>query len=87
MVKFSKPYENLVDLLEALPDEEACIKHLERIHWPDGVIVDPAARSTGLQETTGTRVLIVRSNFQYGREQFLKKAGCRCGSGLLRSGL
>ncbi len=39
MVKFSKPYESLFDLLEAFPDEEACIKHLERIRWPDGVIV------------------------------------------------
>ena len=39
MVKFSKPYDSLVDLLEAFPDEEACIKHLEKIRWPDGVIV------------------------------------------------
>ena len=39
MVKFSKPYDSLVDLLEAFPDEEACIKHLERIRWPDGEIV------------------------------------------------
>ena len=38
MVKFSKPNASLVDVLEAFPDEEACIKHLERIRWPDGVI-------------------------------------------------
>ena len=39
MVKFSKTYDSLVDLLEEFPDEEAYIKHLERIRWPDGVIV------------------------------------------------
>ena len=38
-MKFNKCYESLLELLQAFPNEEACIKHLERIRWPDGIIV------------------------------------------------
>ena len=30
-------YDTLYDLLEAFPDEESCIAHLETQRWPDGV--------------------------------------------------
>ena len=29
-------YDTLYDLLEAFPDEQSCITHLEQLRWPDG---------------------------------------------------
>ena len=31
-------YNSLYELLEAFPDEESCVRHLEAIRWPDGII-------------------------------------------------
>lgn len=31
-------YESLHDLMKAFPDEESCVKHLEKLRWPKGVI-------------------------------------------------
>lgn len=31
-------YESLLALMEAFPDEESCVRHLEQLRWPAGVI-------------------------------------------------
>lgn len=31
-------YESLLTMMEAFPNEETCVKHLERLRWPKGVI-------------------------------------------------
>ncbi len=31
-------YNSLYELLEAFPDEESCVRHLEAIRWPNGII-------------------------------------------------
>lgn len=31
-------YKSLYDLMEAFPDEETCVKHLEQLRWPNGII-------------------------------------------------
>ena len=31
-------YQSLYELIEAFPDEESCIKHLESIRWPHGIV-------------------------------------------------
>ena len=31
-------YESLLQLLDAFPDEAACVAHLERLRWPTGII-------------------------------------------------
>ena len=31
-------HESLYELLEAFPDEASCIKHLEAIRWPHGIV-------------------------------------------------
>ena len=33
-----KEYSSLIDLLEAFPTEAACVKHLEGVRWPMGVV-------------------------------------------------
>lgn len=33
-----KEYDSLYELLEAFPTEEACIRHLEALRWPRGII-------------------------------------------------
>ena len=33
-----KKYESLYEMLEAFPTEESCIKHLEYLRWPRGII-------------------------------------------------
>ncbi len=35
---FGKSYASLYELTEAFPDEEACVRHLEALRWPCGVI-------------------------------------------------
>ena len=37
-IKTPFTYNSLYELLEAFPDEESCIRHLEAIRWPRGVI-------------------------------------------------
>lgn len=31
-------YESLLQLLDAFPDEAACVRHLEQLRWPNGII-------------------------------------------------
>jgi len=31
-------YKSLLDLAEAFPTEEACVKHLEKTRWPEGIV-------------------------------------------------
>ncbi len=33
-----KQYNSLYDLMEAFPTEEACVKHLEKMRWPCGIV-------------------------------------------------
>ncbi|MCY4109910.1 MAG: IS1595 family transposase [Chloroflexi bacterium] len=35
---FEKSYAGLYELTEAFPDEESCVRHLEALRWPLGVI-------------------------------------------------
>ena len=34
----SKNYSSLYEMLEAFPTEESCVRHLEKLRWPDGII-------------------------------------------------
>jgi transposase-like protein len=38
-------YNSLVTMLEAFPDEESCIEHLEQLRWPKGIVC-PCCGST-----------------------------------------
>lgn len=31
-------YNSLINLLEAFPDEKTCVRHLEQLRWPNGII-------------------------------------------------
>lgn len=31
-------YDSLFALMEAFPDEESCVRHLERLRWPKGIV-------------------------------------------------
>jgi transposase-like protein len=33
-----KKYDSLLSLIEAFPNEEACVKHLEMLRWPKGIV-------------------------------------------------
>lgn len=37
---FNKDFNSIIELLQAFPDEETCIKHLEELRW-GGVVVSP----------------------------------------------
>lgn len=41
-----KTYNSLYALTEAFPSEEKCIKHLENLRWPNGVLVCPLCGSS-----------------------------------------
>lgn len=32
----SKNYSSLYEMPEAFPTEESCVRHLEKLRWPDG---------------------------------------------------
>lgn len=32
------PYNSLIEVLDAFPDEGACVAHLEQLRWPHGVV-------------------------------------------------
>ena len=34
----TKKYDSLYAMMEAFPTEESCIKHLEQLRWPKGII-------------------------------------------------
>lgn len=56
-------YNSLYELLEAFPDEESCVRHLEAIRWPNGIIC-AHCRST-------------RKIYRVARPYFYKCADCR----------
>lgn len=31
-------YDSLYELMERFPDEESCVRHLEKLRWPKGII-------------------------------------------------
>lgn len=37
----STDYKSLAEVAAAFADEAACIEHLERIRWPDGIVTSP----------------------------------------------
>jgi transposase-like protein len=45
-MKNLKSFKSLFDLRQALPTEQACIKHYEQLRWPNGVIspFDPTSK-------------------------------------------
>ena len=56
-------YNSLMSLLEAFPDEETCISHLEQLRWPSGIVC-PCCGST-------------RKIYQVKRSHIYKCADCR----------
>lgn len=56
-------YDSLMKLLKAFPDEEACIKHLEKLRWPAGIVC-PVCGST-------------RKIYEVQRSHIYKCADCR----------
>ena len=38
-------YDTLLDLLDAFPDEESCVRHLEQLRWPRGIVCPWCAES------------------------------------------
>ena len=34
----TKKYDSLYEMLEAFPTEKSCVRHLEKLRWPDGII-------------------------------------------------
>ena len=56
-------YNSLIKLLEAFPDEETCIKHLEQLRWPSGIVC-PVCGST-------------RKIYEVKRSHIYKCADCR----------
>lgn len=50
-------YDSLIKLLEAFPDEETCIKHLEQLRWPSGIVC-PVCGST-------RKIYKVKRNYVY----------------------
>ncbi len=41
-----KPYNSLMEVLDAFPTEASCVRHLERLRWPEGIVC-PWCASTG----------------------------------------
>lgn len=41
-----KHFSSILDLLQAFPDEQACIDHLTQLRWPSGVVSPFDATST-----------------------------------------
>ena len=55
MLDVSK-FDSLIELLEAFPTEESCIKHLESLYWKDGVI-SPFDRSSKVYVFSNNRYI------------------------------
>lgn len=45
-MKSMKKYGSLIALLDAFPNEESCVRHLEKLRWPNGVIICPLCGSS-----------------------------------------
>jgi len=41
-----KEFNSLMELMEAFPTEESCIKYLESLYWKDGVVISPYDRKS-----------------------------------------
>ena len=37
-MQFLGKYNSLIALLKAFPDEETCVRHLEKLRWPSGIV-------------------------------------------------
>lgn len=59
----NQEYKSLVDLLDAFPNEKACVEHLVKLRWPMGVIC-PLCGST-------------REPYQLGRNHGFRCADCK----------
>jgi transposase-like protein len=45
-------YDSLFALMEAYPDEESCVNHLERLRWPNGIICPCCGSSRKIYRVT-----------------------------------
>lgn len=49
-------YNSLIKLLEAFPDEETCIKHLEKLRWPSGIVCPVCGSTRKIYEVNRSHV-------------------------------
>lgn len=49
-------YDSLMKLLEAYPNEETCVKHLEKLRWPAGIVCPICGRTRKIYEVTRSHI-------------------------------
>jgi transposase-like protein len=50
----NKDFNSILDLINAFPDEETCIKHLEELRW-NGYVISPFDRTSTVYECSNAR--------------------------------
>lgn len=48
-------FNTILELLQAFPDEQTCIDHLEALRWPNGVVVSPFDPASKVYNCAGNR--------------------------------
>ncbi len=48
-------FNTILELLQAFPDEQTCINHLEALRWPNGVVVSPFDPNSKVYKCAGNR--------------------------------
>ncbi len=48
-------FNTILELLQAFPDEQACIDHLEALRWPNGDVVSPFEPNSKVYRCAGNR--------------------------------
>jgi len=48
-------FNTILELLQAFPDEQTCIDHLEALRWPNGAVVSPFEPSSKVYNCAGNR--------------------------------
>jgi len=48
-------FNTILELLQAFPDEQTCIDHLEALRWPNGAVVSPFDPSSKVYNCAGNR--------------------------------
>ncbi len=48
-------FNTILELLQAFPDEQTCIDHLEALRWPDGAVVSPFDPASKVYNCAGNR--------------------------------
>ena len=70
-------YDSLLELIKAFPDEETCVKHLENLRWPKGIVCPCCGSTRKIYKVNGisfTNVLTAIINLVSERIPSLKKA-------------